>query len=140
MPFLIEIVTFTVMVQQITKGIKVSVETNYDGVIERNSFTHHVFSYFISIENKSNETVQLTDRFWIIYDTLNTTEIVEGEGVVGQTPVLAPGDNYTYKSNCMLASTMGAMRGFFKMKNTVTFKNFKVAIPTFQLTTKPLSN
>ena len=128
------------MVQQITKGIKISVETNYDGTMERNSTQQHVFSYFISIENKSSETVQLTDRFWIIYDTLNNTEIVEGEGVVGQTPILEPGDNYTYKSGCILTSSIGAMRGFFKMKNIENQENFKVTIPTFQLTTKPLSN
>lgn len=128
------------MVQQITKGIKVSVETKYDGVMERNTLLHHVFSYFISIENKSNETVQLTDRFWIIFDSLNRTETVEGEGVVGQTPILEPGDNYTYKSGSVLTSNLGAMKGFFKMKSIVTQKTFKVTIPTFQLTTKPLSN
>lgn len=128
------------MVQQITKGIKVSVETKYDGTMERNSLLHHVFSYFITIENKSNETVQLTDRFWVIFDSLNNTEIVEGEGVVGQTPVLEPGDNYTYKSGCILESNIGAMKGFFRMLNLATNKDFRVTIPTFQLTTKPLSN
>lgn len=128
------------MVQQITKGIKVSVETKYDGVMERNSLLHHVFSYFISIENKSNETVQLTDRFWVIFDSLNHTETVEGEGVVGQTPILEPGDNYTYKSGCVLTSNLGAMKGFFKMKSLQTEQIFKVTIPVFQLTTKPLSN
>jgi len=128
------------MVQQITKGIKVSVETKYDGVMERNSLLNHVFSYYISIENKSNETVQLTDRFWVIFDSLNKTETVEGEGVVGQTPTLEPGDNYTYKSGCVLTSNVGAMKGFFKMKSIETEKIFKVTIPVFQLTTKPLSN
>jgi len=128
------------MVQQITKGIKVSVETKYDGIMERNSILNHVFSYFISIENKSNETVQLTDRFWIIFDSLNHTEIVEGEGVVGQTPILKPGETYTYKSGCVLTSNIGAMKGFFKMKSQETQTIFKVIVPAFQLTTKPLSN
>ena len=78
------------MVQQITKGIKISVEVVYDGPLQRNHFSYHNFSYYITIENKSLETVQLTDRFWKIYDSLNYTQIVEGEGVVGQPPVLVP--------------------------------------------------
>ncbi len=128
------------MVQQITKGIKISVDTKYDGTMERNDMSYHVFSYFITIENKSNETVQLTERFWVILDSLNDTEIVEGEGVVGQTPILKPNDNYTYKSGCVLESNMGAMKGFFKMINLENSKPFKVIIPTFQLTTISLSN
>jgi len=128
------------MVQQITKGIKISVDTKYDGVMQRNSLSHHVFNYFITIENKSTQTVQLTHRFWVIFDTLNNTEIVEGEGVVGQTPILKPGENYTYRSGCVLASNTGAMKGFFKMMNLATNQDFRVTIPTFQLTTKPLSN
>ena len=128
------------MIQQITKGIKISVETKYDGVIVRNSTSYQAFNYFITIENNSTETVQLTDRFWMIFDTLNNIEIVEGKGVVGQTPTLEPADNYTYKSNCFLNSSIGAMKGFFKMKNVNTQEKFRVIIPTFQLQTFPLSN
>ena len=72
------------MVQQITKGIKISVEVVYDGPLQRNHFLYHNFSYYITIENKSLETVQLTDRFWKIYDSLNYTQIVEGEGSWGK--------------------------------------------------------
>jgi ApaG protein len=82
------------MIQQITKGIKISVETNYNGTSYRNNTLYYIFSYTITIENKSLETVKLTDRFWTIYDSLNGTEIVSGEGVVGQTPTLMPNDNY----------------------------------------------
>lgn len=99
-----------------------------------------MFNYFISIENKSSETVKLTDRFWKIYDSLNQTEIVSGEGVVGQTPVLKPNDNYTYSSGCFLESNIGAMKGFYTMINMDTYEQFKVIIPTFQLSTPTLSN
>ena len=101
------------MVQQITKGIKISVKTKYNGTSYRNNRLYYTFVYFITIENKSSETLQLTDRFWKIFDSLNTTELVKGEGVVGQTPILKPNDNYTYSSGCFLESTMGAMKGYY---------------------------
>ena len=75
--------------------------------------------------------MKLTDRFWTIYDSLNGTEIVSGEGVVGQTPTLLPDDNYTYKSGCFLESKMGAMKGYYTMKNIETFEEFKGITATF---------
>jgi ApaG protein len=128
------------MVEQITKGIKISVKTKYNGTNLRYNKLYYVFAYFITIENKSSETVQLTTRFWEIIDSLNETEIVEGEGVVGQTPILEPNDNYTYSSGCFLESTIGSMKGYYTMRNCRTLEEFKVFIPTFQLTTPVLSN
>ncbi|WP_299666293.1 Co2+/Mg2+ efflux protein ApaG [uncultured Polaribacter sp.] len=128
------------MIQQITKGIKISVETNYNGTNYRGNKLYHLFSYTITIENTSLDIVKLTDRFWTIYDSLNGTEIVSGEGVVGQTPTLYPNQKYTYNSGCFLASNLGAMKGFYTMINLETFEQFKVFIPTFQLTTPVLSN
>jgi len=128
------------MTNQVTKGIKISVDTKYRGTSFRNSKLYHVFSYVINIENRSSETVKLTDRFWKIYDTLNTTEIVSGEGVVGQTPILKPNETYTYSSGCFLKSNMGAMKGFYTMINLETFEQFKVIVPTFQLSTPLVSN
>lgn len=123
------------MVQQITKGIKISVQTKYDGTLYRNCQLYHNFSYYVTIENKSLETVQLTDRFWKIFDSLNNTDVVEGEGVVGQTPILEPQDTYKYKSGCYLSSNVGAMSGHYTMVNLETKQNFNVTIPTFQLST-----
>jgi len=128
------------MIQQITKGIKISVETNYNGTSYRDNKLYYIFSYTISIENRSSETVKLTDRFWIIYDSLNGTEIVSGEGVVGQTPTLLPDDNYTYKSGCFLESNLGAMKGFYTMINLETYEQLKVYVPTFQLSIPVLLN
>jgi ApaG protein len=128
------------MIHQITKGIKISVETKYNGTTYRNYKMYQVFEYAITIENSSSETVKLTDRFWKIFDTLNNTEIVSGEGVVGQTPILKPNDTYTYSSGCFLESNIGAMKGFYTMINMDTFEQFKVIIPTFQLTNQTISN
>ena len=128
------------MVEQITKGIKIIVETKYNGTSYRNNRLYYVFAYFITIENNSELTIQLTDRFWQIFDSLNKTEIVEGEGVVGQTPILKPNDTYSYSSGCFLESNIGSMKGFYTMQNTKTLEQFKVTIPTFQLLTPIVSN
>jgi ApaG protein len=133
-------IIFTVMVQQITKGIKISVKTEYNGSNYRNNTLYYAFAYFITIENKSSQTVKLTDRFWKIFDSLNYIEVVNGEGVVGQTPILKPNDNYKYSSGCFLKSNSGAMKGFYTMINLDTYEQFKVIVPTFQLTTQLLSN
>ena len=128
------------MVEQITKGIKIIVETKYNGTSYRNNRLYYVFAYFITIENNSEQTVQLTDRFWQIFDSLNKTEIVEGEGVVGQTPILKPNETYSYSSGCFLESNIGSMKGFYTMQNTETLEQIKVIIPTFQLLTPIISN
>ena len=128
------------MVEQITTGIRISVKTKFNGTSYRYNRLYYVFSYFITIENRSSQTVKLTDRYWKIFDSLNKTEIVEGEGVVGQTPVLKPKDTYSYSSGCFLESTVGAMKGFYAMENIETLETFKVFIPTFQLSIPILSN
>ncbi|WP_438977770.1 Co2+/Mg2+ efflux protein ApaG [Polaribacter sp.] len=128
------------MVEQITQGVKISVKTKYNGTSYRNNRLYYVFAYFVTIENYSSKTIELTHRFWEIFDSLNKTEFVEGEGVIGQTPVLKPNDTYSYSSGCFLESNVGAMKGFYTMKDIKTFEQFKVTIPTFQLATPILSN
>ncbi len=128
------------MVQQITNGIKISVKTKFNGSIVRNQNTFNAFSYFITIENESDDIVQLLERFWEISDALNDKEFVAGEGVVGQKPTLNPKEEYTYRSNCFLLGSTGSMKGTFKMINKKTNLLFQVIIPTFQLTATPLLN
>lgn len=121
------------MVQQVTNGIKISVSSNFEGTSYRNYKLFYAFSYQITIENQSNEIVQLLERHWKIYDSLNSIEIVEGSGVIGKKPVLKPTQKHTYRSNCFLMSPIGAMKGFYTMVTFSTTKTFKVYIPTFQL-------
>ena len=73
------------METQITKGIKISVQTTFKGTSLSNHTLYYAFSYAITIENRSDETVQLTDRYWEIFDSLNQIEIVSGEGVTKET-------------------------------------------------------
>ena len=121
------------MIQQVTSGIKISVETNFEGTFYKNYKIHFAFGYRISIENQSKDSVQLSSRFWKINDALNKTEIVQGEGVIGKKPVLKPGESYTYNSGCLLTSPFGAMSGFYNMVNFTSTKKFKVTIPSFKL-------
>ena len=121
------------MVQQVTKGIKISITTNFEGNQYQKSNVYYAFSYSITIENQSSDTVQLLSRHWNIFDSLNELEIVEGEGVVGKKPMLKPKDTYTYSSNCFLVSPIGSMSGYYNMINFSTSEKFKVNIPTFQL-------
>ena len=121
------------MVSQITRGIKISVLTSFEGTYFKNYKIHFAFTYHVSIENQSKDSVQLNSRHWEIYDALNNTETVDGEGVIGKKPVIRPGENYTYSSGCLLSSPIGAMKGHFNMVNFTTTRSFKVEIPAFKL-------
>lgn len=121
------------MVQQVTRGIKISVDTTFEGSFYKNYKIQYAFGYTVTIENQSKDSVQLNARHWKIFDALNNIEIVAGEGVIGKKPVLKPGESHTYTSGCLLTSPFGAMRGFYSMVNFTTTKKFKVIIPTFKL-------
>ena len=121
------------MVTQITSNIKISVITSYEGTYYKAYQMLYAFSYQITIENLSSDVVQLQARHWDIFDSLNETETVEGEGVVGQTPIIVPGERYVYSSGCMLKGAVGAMNGFYTLANFSNNTFFKVQIPTFKL-------
>ncbi len=123
------------MVTQITRGIKISVMTSFEGTYFKNYKIHFAFSYEITIENHSKDSVQLISRHWEIFDSLNEPEVVDGEGVIGKKPVLKPGETHTYSSGCLLSSPFGAMKGYFNMVNFTTTRNFRVIVPTFKLST-----
>lgn len=121
------------MVTQITRGIKISVLTSFEGTFFKNYKMHFAFSYEITIENHSKDSVQLISRHWEIFDSLKDLEVVDGEGVVGKKPVLKPGETHSYSSGCLLSSPFGAMKGYFNMVNFTSTRNFRVIVPTFRL-------
>ena len=121
------------MTQQVTKGIKISVETNFEGMFYKDYKMHYAFGYQITIDNQSNDTVQLESRFWEIKDALSETITVSGEGVIGQKPILKTGERHTYKSGCLLIGPFGAMKGYYNMANFTTNRKFIVNIPSFKL-------
>ncbi len=121
------------MTQQVTKGIRISVETHFEGMFYKNLKMHYAFGYQITIENQSNDSVQLQSRYWEIKDALNDTETVSGEGVIGKKPILKPGESHRYQSGCLLTGPFGAMSGHYNMINFSNSREFKVNIPSFKL-------
>ena len=128
------------MVSAITKGIQVSVETTYQPDFSNPQQHHYVFTYKVRIENKSNHTVQLLRRRWEIYDATESRKIVEGDGVVGQQPILEPGESHTYVSGCNLKSGIGKMRGTFTLEKLMDGKLLEIVIPEFQLISSLFQN
>lgn len=122
-----------IMVQQVTKGIKISVKTSFEGTFYRNGKLNFAFGYMVTIENQSKDSVQLINRHWKIADSLNRHQVVDGEGVIGKKPVIKPGTSHTYRSGCLLKSSVGSMQGFYEMISFTSTKRFKVAIPSFKL-------
>jgi ApaG protein len=116
-----------------TNGIKVSVEPKFEGFsTQLNKF---VFSYKVIIENKGNETVQLLRRHWFIFDSTGSKNEVEGEGVIGKQPILAPNQMHEYTSWSPIYTEIGTMHGTFLMKRLSDNHQFKVTVPQFQFIT-----
>ena len=118
---------------EITNGIKVSVESRFSERFSTIVENKYIYQYTISITNKSNFSVQLLEREWFIFDSLDFPRIVRGEGVIGEQPVIEPGDTFSYSSSCDLQSTLGKMEGNYIFQNITTTEILKVKIPTFQL-------
>lgn len=121
------------MVSSVTEGIKVSVKTEYQADYSSPLQAHYVFTYRITIENASEYTIQLLRRHWTIYDSNGTIREVEGEGVVGQQPVLEPGEVHEYVSGCNLRSSMGKMIGTYLVERIIDGKHLQVTIPEFTM-------
>lgn len=121
------------MVTEITEGVRVSVEVEYQPDYSSPSQYHYVFTYRVSIENNSNKTIQVLRRHWLIQDASYRTREVTGEGIVGQQPIIEPGKVHEYVSGCNLKSGMGTMSGTYQVERLVDGKLLDVSIPKFQM-------
>lgn len=119
------------MTTAITKGVKVTVETEYMPEYSSPAQHHFVFTYKITIENVSEHTIRLISRHWDIKDTTHTKREVDGEGVVGKQPILEPNQVHQYVSGCNLKSGIGSMSGYYTMERIIDEKVFRVDIPDF---------
>ncbi len=109
------------------------VSTEFQPDYSNPAHSHYVFTYRVVIENNSDYTIQLVRRHWIIADSFGETREVEGEGVVGQQPILEPGESHEYVSGCNLKTGIGKMVGTYKMRRIVDNKEFLVNIPEFTM-------
>jgi ApaG protein len=101
--------------EAVTNGIRVEVLARHSPENSRAQEGEWVFQYTVRITNQSGETVQLLSRHWIITDALEHVEEVRGPGVVGEQPVLAPGESFKYSSWCPLKTPTGMMYGTYRM-------------------------
>src|SRR5262245_52258200 len=123
--------------EALTHGIRVNVAPSYladrsDPEGLKPSTERHggrfVFGYRIRITNESQRTAQLISRHWIIVDSKGDRGEVEGDGVVGQQPVLAPGQSFEYSSFCPLPTPWGTMEGVYHFRDSLTGESFDVKI------------
>ena len=116
----------------VTRGIRVQVRSMY--VPERSAprEQHFFFAYHVRISNEGGETAQLQSRHWIITDANGDVQEVRGPGVIGETPVLAPGAAFEYTSYCPLTTAVGTMQGSYTM-TTPAGDTFDAAINPFTL-------
>ena len=115
-----------------THGITVRVAVNFMPDQSRVEAGKWFWVYHIRIENHSDETVQLLARHWRITDGRGMVNIINGDGVVGETPVLAPGQSHDYVSGCPLTTPHGSMEGFYTFQRA-NGSPLEVAIPYFPL-------
>ncbi len=118
--------------EAVTREIRVHVESQFDPSRSRRDRNQWFFLYTITITNEGNETVQLMTRHWIITDGEGRVEEVRGPGVVGEQPVLAPGESFTYSSGCPLTTSVGTMHGTYQMI-TAGGEQFDAQIAPFTL-------
>jgi ApaG protein len=97
--------------------------------------SQYFFSYTIKISNLSNSSIHLLSRKWMIFDSDKKTYIVEGEGVIGQKPILHPGESFEYSSGVGISGFAGAMKGIYFFEKIDDQTKFTAEIPLFQLTT-----
>ena len=120
------------MYEATTEGIRVRVTPQFVEEQSSPDEGYYFWSYTVEIMNESPLTVQLMTRAWHITDAKGKKEIVRGSGVVGQTPVIPPGQSFTYTSGCPLSTPSGFMVGRYTMRNA-RGELFDVDIPAFSL-------
>ncbi|ACR10777.1 ApaG protein [Teredinibacter turnerae T7901] len=116
----------------VSNTVQISVATRY---IEEQSLPEqhkYVYSYTVSIFNQGIEDVQLLSRYWHITDANDKVQEVQGVGVVGEQPTIAPGEDYTYTSGTVMATPTGLMKGYYTMKSASGLQ-FDAEIPVFAL-------
>ena len=118
--------------EKATNGIRVQVRPRFSLAESTPEAKTFVFSYRINMSNEGEAPAKLLFRHWLIHDSAGEDSVVDGEGVVGQQPLLAPGDSHEYRSYCVLRSPVGYMEGYYTFQRT-DGEEFRVEVPRFQL-------
>jgi ApaG protein len=121
------------MYRETTHDITITVKPYYLEDQSSPDQAHFVWAYHVRIENNGERTVQLRNRYWRITDSRGRVQEVRGAGVVGEQPVLKPGDSFEYTSGTPLPTPSGIMGGTYQMEAAETGERFDVTIPSFSL-------
>jgi ApaG protein len=118
--------------EAVTRGIRVQVQARYLPERSQPEESQWLFVYQVRIANEGDHPARLIGRHWIVTDANGDVEVYKGEGVVGEQPLLAPGEFFEYTSGCPLKTSTGLMRGTYQMV-TEDGDHFDVEIATFAL-------
>lgn len=116
-----------------TRGIRIQVRPRHLPEQSEPARNHWLFAYHVTVTNEGPDPVQLMSRHWVITNGEGKVEDVRGPGVVGQQPVLKPGEEFQYTSGCPLDTPVGAMHGEFTLVNIASGENFEAKIDPFRL-------
>ncbi len=119
--------------EAVTNSVRVEVESQYAPEHSQPVQNQWFFHYTVRITNESDETVQLLSRHWVITDANGQVEEVRGPGVVGEQPVLAPGESFRYTSGCQFKTSTGVMHGTYQMVFTESGDHLDIEIAPFAL-------
>ena len=128
------------MITAVTYGVKISVESIYRKDLSNAENGIFFFNYRVEIENTNSFEIQLLNRHWYIFDSLNPAREVKGDGVVGEQPTLVPGQKHVYVSGCDIHSEIGYMKGVYSFLKIDSNEIFRVPIPQFQMISTPKLN
>lgn len=120
-------------ISKISSGIRISVQTILNmevSLVDQNRF---FYNYHITIENINPYPVCLLKRHWEIFDSLHELRVVDGDGVVGLTPVIQPNEKFSYSSGCDMFSEVGFMKGYYTFERLDKNLYFEVEVPKFDL-------
>jgi ApaG protein len=132
---IVQNITAMPTVSKITQGILIQAEPEFNEAYSSAERNNYVFTYHIAIHNNTNFACQLLSRKWLIFDSIGVQSEVKGDGVIGEQPIIKPGEVYRYESYCPLRSDIGYMKGLYKMKRIDDQSYFDVQIPMFELIT-----
>ena len=123
---------------KINDQIRIRVKVEYGGYQEEQNF--HAHSYTIKITNHSIHSFQLLRRHWAISNGLGYAKIVDGEGVIGEQPIIKPGKSFSYSSWCPMPTSVGSMKGEFYCVNLDDNTEFTLVVPTMTMVATDLQN
>jgi ApaG protein len=126
------------MRNKIISSVKIHVKTWFRSDLSNPEENQYFYNYKIYIENKGNEPIQLLHRHWMVEQLIYGIQHVDGPGVVGEQPLIHPGERYENVSGCEFWMPIGRMSGFYSFQNLETEQLFSVPIPLFTLEFPPL--